>query len=292
MILVTGATGRLGTKLVESLLMAGQPVRALIRNADKADSFRAVGVSVVLGDLNQPNDIVSALDGCDRLMSIPPNTLTQAQQEIYLFQAAKRTDIKQVIKLSTVKANLRSACFFFRQHAIAEQYLQQSGLRFTILQSNSFMQNFLWFTPEISNRGTLSLPMQDSKVAPVDVGDVANVAHVLLTEKRDYPTETYNITGPTILSFKDIAAKLIAVFGKEVTYVDIPSDDFRQTLLQIGLQKWYAEAIVSAWEVASREQPTVTDAVQSITKKQPTTFEQFAETHRYAFNPLLAVEGN
>jgi uncharacterized protein YbjT (DUF2867 family) len=148
MILITGATGRVGSKLVESLLNAGEPVRVLTRNPQSVASLEALGASVVLGDFTQSNTLNTALSDCDRLISIPPNTLNQAEQEIRLFETAKRVGVQQIVKLSTIKAAPESPCHFFKQHAIAEEYLKRSRARFTILQSNSFMQNFLWFTPD------------------------------------------------------------------------------------------------------------------------------------------------
>ena len=112
MILVTGGTGRVGGKLVESLLKAGERVRVLTRNPQKAVSLHASGASVILGDLAQLKRVNAALCGCDRLISIPPNTLNQAEQEIQLFEAAKCAGIQHIVKLSTVKADPKSSCHF------------------------------------------------------------------------------------------------------------------------------------------------------------------------------------
>jgi uncharacterized protein YbjT (DUF2867 family) len=284
MIIVTGATGRVGSKLVESLLKAGEPVRVLTRNPQKAASLQAFGASVILGDFTQLNTLKlrTALSGCDRLVSIPPNTLNQAEQEIQLFEVAKCTGIQHVVKLSTVKANPESTCHFFKQHAISEKYLKQSGVRFTILQSNSFMQNFLWFTPEMRAQETLSLPMKESKTSPVDIRDIVHVAHVVLTRK-DYEGKTYNITGLEMLSLKDIAEQLSVATNKKITYINVSLCDFKRTLLQAGLHEWYAKAIVASWQVASEEQPTVTNVVAEITGRQPITFEQFVRDYKHAF---------
>jgi uncharacterized protein YbjT (DUF2867 family) len=282
MIIITGATGRVGRKLVESLLKAGEPVRVLTRNSKKAANLQASGASVILGDFTQLNTLSTALSGCDRLMDIPPNTLNQAEQEIQLFEAAKSAGIQQIVKLSTVKANPESSCHFFKQHAIAEKYLKQSGVRFTILRSNSFMQNFLWFTPEMRTQGTLSLPMKGAKTAPIDIRDVVRVAHRVLT-RGDDAGETYNITGVEILSLKDIAEQLSVAANQKITYINVSACDFKRALLQAGLHEWYAEAIVASWQVASEGQPTVTDIVAEVTGRRPTAFEQFVQDYGRAF---------
>src|SRR6185503_5322330 len=107
-------------------------------------------------------------------------------------------------KLSTVKANVDSPCYFFKQHAIAEGLLKASGVRFTILRCNSFMQNLLWFANEIKSKSMFSLPMGVAKTAPVDVRDVAAVASTIVTGE-DHEGATYNISGPEKLSFAEIA---------------------------------------------------------------------------------------
>jgi uncharacterized protein YbjT (DUF2867 family) len=207
MILVTGATGRVGNKLVESLLRAGKQVQVLVRDSQKGASFQILGASVFLGNLNQSDCLEAALQRCERLFSISPNILNQAKQEIQLFQAAKRARIRHIIKLSTVKSDLKSPCQFFRQHAIAEEYLKQSGIDFTILQPNSFMQNFIWFRHEMKTNSTLSLPMRNAKTAPVDIRDIVSVASMIVMEEG-HEGKTYNVTGSELLSLQEIAGKL------------------------------------------------------------------------------------
>jgi uncharacterized protein YbjT (DUF2867 family) len=282
MILVTGATGRVGIQLVELLWQANLPVRVLARTPEAAASLSLLGISVILGDLDRPNDLHTPLSGCDRLISIPPNTINQAEQEIRLFEAAKRGGIDRIVKISTSKANPRSTCHFFQQHALGEDYLQQMGTPFTILRSNSFMQNFLWFAREIETRGTISLPMKDAKTAPVDIRDLAEVAYRILTT-GDRDSKTYNVTGSEMLSMSAIAEKLSICANKKITYIDVASDDFKQTLFQVGLPQWYAEAVVASWQIASEGHPIVTDTVFETTGKQPIAFDRFIRDYQGTF---------
>ena len=282
MILMTGATGRVGSKLTESLIQSGEQVKVLVRNSKKAENLQVLGASVCLGDLNQPDHLDVALQGCDRLFSIPPNTINQAEQEIQLYQIAKLTGIRHIVKLSTVKSDLESPCQFFKQHAIAEQYLKQSGVKFTILQSNSFMQNFLWFTHEIKTKGTLSLPMEDAKTAPIDIRDVVHVGVSILKE-GGHESKTYNLTGSESLSLQEIAEKLSAVIHQKITYVNASPFAFKQTLVRAGVPKWFAESVVMSWQVASQGKPTITDVIAKIGKQQPITFDEFAWDYQAAF---------
>jgi uncharacterized protein YbjT (DUF2867 family) len=267
-----------GSKLVESLVKSGAQVKGLVRNPQKAATLHELGVSVIFGDLDQPGCLDIALQGCDRLFSIPPNTINQAEQEIELFKRAKQAGVRQIVKLSTIKANLESSCHFFQQHAIAEEYLRRSGIRFTILQSNSFMQNFLWFIHEMRQKGTLSLPMGDAKVAPVDIRDLVSVASVILLE-GGHGGRMYNVTGLERLSLQEIAAKFSMAGRLKTTYRDISPLDFQQTLHQAGVSEWYAEAVVASWLIARREQPTITDVVTKVAGRQPILFEAFVQDY-------------
>ena len=282
MILITGATGRVGHKLAKSLIQSGEQVKMLVRNSKKAASLQSLGASICIGDLNQLDCLDIALQGCDRLVSIPPNTINQAEQEIQLYQIAKLTGIQHIVKLSTVKADLESPCQFFKQHAIAEQYLKKSGIKFTILQSNSFMQNFLWFTHEIKTKGTLSIPMEDAKTAPIDICDVVHVG-VAILKGGGHESKTYNLTGSELLSLQEIAEKLSAVTHQKITYVSASPFAFKQILIRAGVPEWFAEAVVMSWQVASQGKPTITDTITKIGKQQPITFDEFAWDYKAVF---------
>ncbi|MGF1516790.1 MAG: SDR family oxidoreductase [Nodosilinea sp.] len=282
MILITGATGRVGSKLVESLLRSGQQVRVLVRNPQKVANLQALGVSVCLGDLNRLDHLDIALQECDRLFSIPPNTINQAEQEIQLYQSAKRTGIRHIVKLSTVKSDPESPCQFFKQHAIAEQHLKQSDIKFTILQTNSFMQNFLWFAHEIRTKGALSLPMRDAKTAPIDIRDVVRVGSAVLIEE-EHEGKTYNLTGSELLSLQEITEKLSTVANQKITYIDASPLDFKQTLIRSGAPEWFAEAATMSWQIASEGKPNLTNVVTKIGRKQPITFNEFAWDYKAMF---------
>ena len=133
------------------------------------------------------------MSNVERVFVIPPNIHDQAEVERRIYKTARCAGVHHVVKLSTVKASVNSTCRFFKEHAIAEGYLKGSGVEFTILRPNSFMQNLLWFAQEIKSRSTLSLPVGGAKTAPVDIRDVAAVAATILSEQT-HASITYNIT--------------------------------------------------------------------------------------------------
>ena len=280
MILVLGGTGRLGRETVKLLSTSGtHKVRLLVRNPA---AFTGTGVEIVTGEMTDATSLAEAMRGVKRVFTIPPNIRDQAEMESCIHRAARRAAVSHIVKLSTVKADVNSPCHFFRQHAIAEESLKTSGVAFTILRSNSFMQNLLWFAKEIKSKGTFSLPMGDAKTAPVDIRDVAAVASAILTGEARHGA-TYNVSGPEKLSFVEIAHQLSAVIRKQIEYRDVAAGEFMNMLLRSEIPAWYAEAVTASWTVARQGEPVLTDSVSVLAKKSPMTFEQFARDYADTF---------
>ena len=277
MILVLGGTGRLGRETVKLLTASGrQKVRVLVRDRAKVAAFS--GVEIVTGEMTDAGSLAQALHNVERVFTIPPNIRDQAEMESRIYRAARRAGISHIVKLSTVKADTNSPCYFFQQHALAEQSLKDCGVAFTILRCNSFMQNLLWFAEEIRTKGRFCLPMDRAKTAPVDIRDVAAVASTILD--ADIPqNNTYNITGPQKLSFTEIAQTLSAATGQQIEYHNVMPNDFLQMLLRAEIPTWYAEAVTASWSVARAGEPIVTDVVAELTTRSPLTFAQFARDY-------------
>jgi uncharacterized protein YbjT (DUF2867 family) len=170
-----------------------------------------------------------------------------------------------------------------RQHGETDQALADSGLDFTILRPNSFYQNMLWSAGSIKSQGTFYLPMRDARQSLVDVRDIAAVAVKVLTV-AGHDGQTYEITGPESLSYSEVAAKLSAVLGKPVTYIDVPPEAAFESMRKSGMPEWNARAVTDLYAtfvagVAAR----TTDTVERITGSKPISFDQFARDHVTAF---------
>jgi uncharacterized protein YbjT (DUF2867 family) len=290
-ILVLGGTGRLGRETVKLLAANGtQKVRVLLRDRAKAAAFTgsevditAAAVEIITGELTDAASLAEALSNVERVFVIPPNVRDQAEMESRIYRASRRAGVSYIVKLSTTKADPNSPCYFFQQHALAEAHLKESGIAFTILRSNSFMQNLLWFAPEIKTKGSFSLPMSVAKTAPVDIRDVAAVAATILNGDA-HQGATYDLTGPEKLSFGEIAQRLSAATGKQIQYRDVDPSEFLEMLLRAEIPRWYAEAVTASWSVARDDEPIVTDHVAALTKKPPLTFAQFARDYAHSFS--------
>jgi len=285
LILVLGGTGRVARETVKLLAATGlHKLRVLVRDRAKAAAFTGTGVELVTGEMTNANSLVQAMRGVERVFVIPPNVRDQAEMETGIYEVASGAAVTAIVKLSTVKADVNSPCYFFQQHAIAEERLKASRLAFTILRCNSFMQNLLWFAREIRSTNRFSLPVGVTTTAPVDVRDVAAVASAILTVEAHHGM-TYNVTGAEKLSFSEIAQRLSAATGKPIEYRDLVPAEFLALLLRSGLPHWYAEAVTQSWTVARQGEPIVTDVVSVLARKPPITFAQFARDYADVFRP-------
>src|SRR6516165_177905 len=284
MILITGATGTNGVEIVKLLSRSRLPCRALVRNAQKAAVLVALpGVEIALGDLARPESLVPVLEDVDKALlcsSIGPD-LVELQRNFVL--AAKASGIRHVVKFSGMDADVHSEWRFLRWHGEAEKELEDSGLAFTHLQPNQFMQVYLRFQPTIASEGKFYAASRDSAVSPVDVRDIAAVAVAVLTGSG-HEGKTYVITGPEALSYTEIADKLSTAIGKKVTYVDVPLETAKKALLDSGMPEWFAEGQSEQFRVRRQgHQSAITSVVAELARKQPISFDEFAREYAPCF---------
>jgi uncharacterized protein YbjT (DUF2867 family) len=284
MILVTGATGHVGSELVRLLAEAGTPARVLIHSPDKAAPILRLGLEIAVGDFEQPDTLDTAMKGCDHLFLLSPATPRQPQQEQHVIDAAKRAGVEHVVKQSVPWADdPDTGLVFCRWHGQIEQYLAQSGLAYTLLRPSNFMQNFLMSAQPVAEQGVLYGMFGEGRVAFIDTRDIAAVAAELLTSPG-HQGAGYTLTGPEALTAAEVAERLSAAVGRQVRYVDLGPDAFRQALAGAGLPGWLVDGLIEGnTMMAAGHAATVTDEVAKMTGRSPRTFAQFAADHRPAF---------
>ncbi|MGO8673901.1 MAG: SDR family oxidoreductase [Capsulimonadaceae bacterium] len=286
MILVTGATGNNGREVVKQLSALGADVRAMVRNGDSAAALlEGPHVQVVEGDFEKPDTLVAALDGVTSAFLLAPGVQNCVELQSNFVAAAKQTGLPHLVKFSVAGADLISPLRFGRWHAQTEQEIRESGIPFTFLQPNYFMQNFSAFSAQtIAQQGCIYAPMGDGRVSFVDVRDNAAVAARTLIE-TGHVGNTYVITGPEAISFSQAAATLSAVLGKTVTFVDITLEQSKQAMLGVGMPEWLADAMNEIYATFSAGYGAgVTDTVAKIGKKEPISFEKFARDYQAVFS--------
>ena len=284
MILITGGTGTTGRDIVKELAALGaKRVRALVRDESKAAFIREAGFETVEGDFDRPETLGRALEGVGRALLLTPPSPQTVEHQSRFIEAAKRAGVRHVVKFSAYGADAHARGGFAKWHGEAEDMLKASGMAYTMLQPNFFMQNLLGQARSIAEGGRIYQPVGDARASFVDTRDVAAVAARALAEEG-HEGKSYVITGPEALSYHDVAAKLSEAAGREITYVPVSPDDFRNGALAQGLPEWLVGALGLLNETfASGRAAAVTDAVREVTGREPGSFDQFARDHAEAF---------
>lgn len=283
MILVTGAGGTVGSEVVRQLSKAGAKLRAAYHNDEKVKAAKAKGLDAVKIDYNRPDTLRDALRGIEKVFLLSASVPNQTEQEVNLVKSAKDAGVKHIVKLSVLDAD-KERITFAKIHRAGEKAIEASGIKWTFLRANGFMQNLYNYDgPTIKSQGAFYGAAGDGKIALVDVRDIAAVAVKTLTEPG-HEGKAYNLSGPEALTYPQIAEKVASASGRKVSYVDLPPDQLKQGLLGAGLPDAYAEALLDLHAFYKRgEGSAVTGEVRRITGRDPIKFDQFAKDHAKEF---------
>jgi uncharacterized protein YbjT (DUF2867 family) len=243
-ILVTGAPGHVGSALLERLTATEVEVRALVHDESKVQSLRDRGVEIVLGDFLEPETMGPVLEGVSTVFLLTPIHPEQVPQASNVIQAAKESgNDPRIVRLSVQQASHEAPARNSRQHAQIEDQLISSGLPYTILRPQSFMQNTLTAARTVASEGRIYQPFKDGKLGMIDVRDIGEVAAKVLTEEG-HEGKTYTLTGPAAISLYNVAETLSEVLGKEVSYISISLERAKEAMLNMGLSEWRADVLI------------------------------------------------
>lgn len=283
MILITGATGNIGAELAKRLSGGKQAVRAFVRSRARSQAIALPGIELVEGNFAKPETFPPALDGVDRLFLLIPSSSQVEQQQCSFVDAARRAGVRHIVKLSQFAADEHAPGRFQRYHAAVERHILQSGILYTFLRPNLFMQGLLNFRSTISSQNAFYAPAADAKVSVVDVRDIASIAAKALAESG-HEGKTYDITGPEALTHADMAHQLSQAVGKPIQYVSVPPAAMHESLLGFGMPAWQADGLVEDYYHYRRgEAAEVTSAVRDLTEKDAILFSQFARDYAAHF---------
>jgi uncharacterized protein YbjT (DUF2867 family) len=284
MILITGATGLNGSEVVRRLSAKGVPVRALVRNTEKARTLSLLPhVEIVEGDMARPETLGAVLHGVERAMLISSSEPTMLEVQSSFIDAAEQAGVRHVVKLSGIFADLDSSFRFARMHAQVEKKLEASGMAFTHLRPGEFMTSYFRQVPSIVARGTLALPMEDARLASIDIGDIAEVAATVLTSDG-HEGKTYPLTGPEALTMPEVAERLSEATGKTIRYVNVAPDDAKKAQLAGGMPPHLADALAELFaERRKGVEANVWRTIETVFGWQPTSFAAFATRNAAIF---------
>lgn len=284
MILIVGGTGNVGRHVVEGLAAQGKRPRVLTRDVEHARAVLGATTDVIQGDLQDKTSIEVALAGVSRVFLATPSNENQVAQETSLIDAAARTGIKHLVKLSGGLAAYPEQNLFGKYHAEIEAHLASSPLAWTVLRPNWFAQNFLGEAQSIA-QGAIYGAASDGRIAFVDVRDVAAVAVKVLTEDG-HAGRIYRISGPQALTFSEAARAIGTGIGRNVDYVDLPEPAYHEALVKLGLPQPIIDLVTAGYRSARAGLfDGVDTSVLDVTGKGARSLETFARDHASTFRP-------
>ncbi|HWW25411.1 MAG TPA: NAD(P)H-binding protein [Caulobacter sp.] len=268
-ILVTGATGKTGQRLVPLIEQNGMTVRAVSRKP---------GAGQAAFDWDTRASHASALTGVDAIYLIPPAMIEDPAPVVAPFlAAAKDAGVQNVVMVSSMGAAFPAEAPDSGRRRL-EALVRGSGLDWTILRPSGFMQNFSegFLLPAVRN-GAIPNPAGDGKVAMVDAGDIAAVAAAVLVEGERHAGQVYDVTGPSLISFPEIAEIITRETGRPVLARSMTSAQFLAMLEGAGVPPDYAAILLRDQEaIRDGAAAAVSDTVARLVGRPAISFVDYA----------------
>lgn len=281
-VLISGATGTTGSAVVDALVAADVPVRALTRSEGNVAALRRPGVDAVAAAYDDPAALERAFADVVAAYIVTPSSPEMATVEGALARAAADAGA-HVVKLSVIGAAPDSPLRLARPHAESEIAIEQLGGTWTFLQPNGFMQNDLAWAAQIPS-GTIATPVVDAAWSIVDVRDIAEVAVAALTDPDAHAGRRIAITGPEARTPRDRIAALADVLGHELAVQDAPMPAVEEQLRGYGMSEWNVAGLLELFELyAQGHAADVTANAEAILGRPPRRWEEFAVDHASAF---------
>lgn len=280
MILITGASGNVGSEVLKQAAAAKLPIRAAYQSAEKAKAAPA-GVDTTLLDYNLPDTVRAALRGIETAFLVGPPTANVAELESKFVDEARNAGVKRIVKLSAMGGR---GAIFPGLHRDSEEKIQASGVPYTFLQPNGFMQNFVNYNAAtIQTQNAFYGAQGKGAVSHIDIRDIGAVAVKVLAE-RGHEGKAYPLTGPEALTNDQVAEKLSRALGRPIRYVDLPASDLKQAMLGAGMPEWSANAVLDLQRMYKEGGASTVDAtVSRLLGRPPISFDRFARDYAAAF---------
>lgn len=277
-ILVTGATGNVGSRVVRGLRERGVFVRAFVRHPEKAATILGDGVELASGDFSDAASVRHTLEDVDAVFLACSNDPRQVEYETGVVDAAKAAGVGRIVKLSPLA--------FWDWHGRVEDHLRTSGVPAVVLQPSFYMTNLLALAEGVRQIGALFAPAAGARISMIDPQDVAAAASAVLTEDG-HAGKTYVLTGPEEITYERVAEDLSAATGRRIGFVPVPDDAARQAMIEAGMPGFVADQFITLFGLLRRgAYARTTDAVRDLTGRGPRTIARFARDHAGLFRDL------
>ena len=278
-ILVTGASGNVGSRLVRRLKEKGRAVRAFARNIAGKTSG---DVEAAPGDFMDTASLRRAMDGVSAVYLLSAGEHLP-EHEANAIDAAKAAGVQLIVKHSVAGAQ-HNAPGFPNWHRQGEERLERSGIPYVLLRPASFASNALYWVPTIKAQGVVYGALGSAAIPVIDPEDIAEAAAAVLTTPG-HEGRAYELSGPEALTTEQQVSEIGRVTHRELKYVNVPDDAARNSMLGMGMPPAYVDAMMNLIQMfrnIGRIDPYPQD-VQKLTGHPPRSFGQWAEANAAAF---------
>jgi len=281
MILVTGASGTVGRAVSDELRKAGASFKAMVRTAGELSDAPSV-----VADFSDKNSLLRALTGVDVVFLVCSPIPALVELESNAIEACQESGVKHVVLNSALGAADWPKSFP-SWHRQVEDKLRASGLGYTILRPNSFLQNITaYIAPSIRAQGAFYAATGSARYSFLDVRDIAAVAAKALASPRDHAGKIYELNGPEAVTYAQLAERISKATNRTVTFVDIPEAAQRQAMLDLGMAEWQVNALLELQQYYVNGQGgEIDDVLPRLLGRAPITLDQFLEEFRASFLP-------
>lgn len=270
-ILVTGASGHIGQLLVAELHRHGAKVLAGTRSGQAVSGVP--GRQVDFTDAASLRQAFAGVDTLFLLFPLVPNKVELARNAV---AAAKAAGVKHLVRSSGAGADPASPMAIGKLQGEIDQIVIASGIPYTLLRPNSFMQNYVNYYAGMIKSGTVHFSHADGQISLIDVADIAAVAATVLQNPAAHAGQAYTLTGPEALSEAQAMQVISTALGRTVNYVAVPEAAAVNAMKEMGMDAWTVNIMSSLNQViAAGYSAQVSPAVSTITGRPARGFADF-----------------
>ncbi|MBO6807853.1 SDR family oxidoreductase [Thalassospira sp.] len=282
-VLITGATGQLGSLVVKHLLdrIPASDIAVSVRKPEKAADLSAKGIDVRAGDFNDLALMTNAFKGIETalVISAEDDNATRIKQHRTAVDAAKAAGVKHIVYTGIVDPKADADFTYSAIHLDTENYIRESGVDFTILRNSFYADLLLAGVPHALETGDFGAPAGDAKITYIPRNDLAEAAAVVLAKPADHVNKTYDLTGTKGVTHTEIAGYIADATGKPIKFVDLPAEVHTGILGSLGLPGHLVEALAGLYVDAKKgDYETVSDDFETLVGRKPQSVENFLQT--------------
>ncbi len=288
--LVTGATGMVGSELVRRFTSVGLKVRASVHGSEpKPQLFNSDLVEAVPFDFTDKSSVENALEGISEVFLMTPEVPEQAEYVRIFLEQAQKSRVNHVLLMSFLGTDRVPMIRTARWHHESELYLSESGIPYTVIRPNLFMQNFI--TRYQPSGGLVYLPVGKGKISYVDTRDVAFMAAEIMVTSQQHLSKIYRATGTQSLSLKQACTIISEVIGSHVQFADISEETARHILESSGMAAWQVESTIELYALQRNGLlEEINSDFESVTGAAQTSFIDFVRDYAETLRVLVEHE--